>query len=268
MRSLSLLLSLAVLAGCSSRVVLEGDVPRGDPTRLWLRVLDDAVTEDGLVDYDHIESKRDTLHRYLRYVGEHGPGMDGWGESKERRRLAFMMNAYNAAVIEGVLRHQPLQTVQHIGHPLDRVRPGAGFFLGQRFRVDGDWQTLYILEHQDIVGRYQNPLAHVGLNCASRSCPPLRGWTEEGLNDDLERAMTEWVQADGLQCDDSGCRASALFDWYRDDFLDWSFADTLCGYLADFATGDDKAWLEAHEADCPLQFQDWDWSLNAASTEP
>ena len=258
-----------VLLGCSPKVEVDGEVPRSDPTRRWLDLLEEATDDNGLLDYERVEEDRALLHRYLRYVGEHGPHSDDWGESKEKRRMAFMMNAYNAFAIEGVLRHRPLSSVLETGHVLDSVKPGMGFFLGQRFRIDGEWQSLYFLEHQDIVGHYQTPLAHVGLNCASRSCPPLRGWREKKLKTQLREAMEAWVQGDGLQCDleDGGdtCRANAIFDWYRKDFLGWSSADTLCGYLVDYASGAEQEWLADHAEDCSLGFLDYDWSVNDVS---
>ena len=262
-------LLLLFALGCSEKVRLPGEVPEADPTRSWLRLLKRAAPDGGVrgVDYAVMERRRDTLQRYLRWVGAHGPELDGLSEGRENKRMAFMMNAYNAAVIEGVLRHQPIESVRDVGGWPWSVRPGAGFFVGQRFRVDGDWQTLYLLEVQDIIGRYQEPLLHVGLNCASRGCPPVRGWDDKDLKEDLEDHLVDWLAADGLVCDAGGCAANAIFDWYRDDFLDWSEAENLCQYLEPFAQGDEREWLLLHHADCPLQFQEYDWSLNALLPE-
>lgn len=252
------------LAACADAVEIPVDLPRADPTELWLAHLESCLAPTG-VDYDCIDARRPLLHHYLAWVGEHGPEADGWSEGKQKRRVAFMLNAYNAAVIEGVLRHRPLDSVRDVGAGLWSLRPGAGFFLGQKFRVDQDWQTLHVLEHQDIVGRYQDPLVHVGLNCASRSCPPLRAWREDDLHADLRAAMREWLKGDGLQCDEAGCEVSSIFHWNEDDFLDWSTAETLCAWLEPYTAGSDRAWMKAHAEDCPLEPLPFDWSLNAVA---
>lgn len=256
--------ALALATACSTAVEIPGAVPRADPTPLWLEHLDACASPEG-VDYACIGRRRTLLHQYLSWVGEHGPEADQWSEGKQKRRVAFMLNAYNATVIEGVLRHWPLESVHDVGSGVWSLRPGAGFFLGEKHRIDQDWQTLYVLEHQDIINRYQDPIVHVGLNCASRSCPPVRGWTEDDLHADLRAAMREWLAGDGLQCDGETCRASSLFSTYEDHFLDWSTAETLCAWLEPYTAGADRAWMKAHRADCPLEFLPWDGSLNAVT---
>ena len=269
--ALTLLTLLA--SACTRRVEVPGAAPVADPSAEWAALLKDAASPDGL-DYDHVDAHREVLERYLAWVGEHGEQTDEWKESKEDRRIAHLVNAYNAAVIYGVLQHRPLQSVREV-----KVGPyragGAGFFVGLRFRVDSEWVSLHDLEVQRTVNRYQEPLVHVALNCASRSCPPLRWWKEQGLQGQLMAAMRRFVASDrGLQpvggtaeAPDSYA-ASRIFEWYADDFTDWSQASTVCEWLVDYASGEKKAWLERHAQDCPLQWQEWDWTLNEAPRLP
>jgi hypothetical protein len=262
--ALAAALAAAGLGGCT-RYAMDRPAPARDPGPEWRAVLDDAVRADG-VDYALIESRRDVLEDFLAYAAEHGPVMDEMRESVEDRRIAFMANAYNAAVIYAVLEHRPLGSVQEVGGGLWSLRPGAGFFLGQEFLIDGSWQTLFVLEHQDIVGRYQEPLVHLTLNCASRGCPPLRYWEGRGLTARMKAALRAWLLTDhGMRWVDDGYAVSEIFFWYEDDFLDWSSAETLCEYLADAATGDRRKWLLQHAEDCPLGRLPYDWSLNEAA---
>lgn len=271
-RLAALLAPTSLLVACTTRVELPVAAPRLDPSQDWAELLGEAASPAG-VDYDHIAAHRDRLERYLAWVGEHGEISDGWKESKEDQRIAFLVNAYNAAVIQGVLMHRPIDSVRDV-----RVGPfppgGAGFFVGLRFKVDGEWQSLHHLESERIVNRYQEPLVHVALHCASESCPPLRWWPERGLQGHLASAMRRFVGSDrGLaplpgptpQDPPAGYAASELFRWYADDFTDWSQADTLCQWLLPYADGAREAWLLAHAEDCPLQFQEWDWSLDHAA---
>ena len=249
---------------------IPGKPPPEDPRPAWKEVLASAVGPRG-VHYDYIEERMDILQDYLSWVGVHGPNMDSMRESAEDRRIAFMANAYNAAVIYSVLRNPGIESVQEIGSDrfLWNLKPGAGFFLGQEFLIDGSWQTLFMLEQQDIIGRYQEPLVHVTLNCASKGCPPVRYWEGKRLTANMKRAMRKWLLSDhGMRWVDDGYAVNEIFFWYEEEFIDWSKADTLCDYLAEYTAGDRKVWLEEHSEDCPLGMLPYDWSLNAAPTAP
>jgi hypothetical protein len=250
------------LAGCAARVEVPGPVPAADPTPAWGALLGRAAAT-GLVDYALLEAERGTLHEQLAWVGSHGPITNRWRESQEDMTLAFLINAYNAGILEAVLQRQPLGSVMDVEHGPYALKRGASFFLGQEMKVDSEWVTFYHLEIHAIVNRYQEPLVHAALNCASRSCPPLAFYKPTKLQVQLKAAMRDWLYGDGLVCDDTGCTANAIFDWYEDDFLDWSDARTLCEWMVPHAADPtEKAWLEAHTEDCPLQFAPYDWGLN------
>ena len=259
------LASLAALAGvgCAEHVSVPARAPLSDPSSAWARLLEGAVTEQG-VDYAAIDDERVVLHQYIAWVGEHGPGLDDLREGDEDKRLAFMANAYNAFVIEDVLRLQVQGSVQEVGAGIWGVKPGSYFFLGRKHRIDGDWQTLFVLEQQDIIGRYQEPLAHMALNCASVGCPPLRFWRPRGLQGQLRRAFKAYLEGGALRETDAGYAVSELLFWYEDDFVAGTGAESLCDYLADFTDGEAHAWMRRHRRRCTLERIPYDWSLNAA----
>lgn len=256
-------LLLLGLAGCAEHVTVAAPVPPRDPGAAWGRVLDAASTPAG-VDYAYIEQHREVLHRYIAWVGEHGPIIDDWSDADEDRSIVFMSNAYNAFVIEDVLRLQITDSVLKVGDGIWGIRPGSYFFLGRKHRVDGDWQSLYVMEQQDIIGRYQEPLLHVALTCGSRGCPPVRWWRKPSLQSDLRVAFRAWLDGGALRETDTGYAVSELLHWYADDFVDWSNKESLCGYLADHTAGEAAAWMRSHAKRCTLGSLPYDWSLNAA----
>ncbi len=261
--AVGVLLAGLSLAGCAERLDVGDAPPSARAAARWRQVLAAAVDEDGRVDYARIRRQRAALRRYLRWVAMHGPESDAMRESAEDRRIAFLVNAYNAAVVEGVLRHWPIRSVRDVRIGVFGLVDGASFFWGQQVRVDKEWVTLYHLEKHYIVDRYQEPLVHVALNCASRSCPPLRWWEDDDLQDEMEAAMRRWLAGPALRREGAGYAASELFRWYRDDFLDWTDAPTLCAWMADYTEGEAAAWMRAHAEDCRLAWIPWDWTLNA-----
>ena len=248
-------------AACAENVDVSAPPKRTSPTLSWKALLGRAAGPDG-VDYDRIAEKHDVLLRFLSWCGDHGPDSDDMRESAEDRRIAFLVNAYNAAVIEGVLRNRPLSSVHDVRIGI-YPSGGAGFFWGQRFRVDQEWVDLYHLEHEYIVARYQEPLVHVMLNCGAQSCPPVQWWDNDHLQDDMEAALRTWLQTGGAMVPDGdGWAVNEIFWWYRDDFLDWSDATSLCDWLAPYTSGSRHDWLTRHQSDCPLGRIPYDRSLD------
>ena len=257
----SCLIALPLLAACTEDLGPTMEAPRDNPSLLWAGLLRRSSTPDG-VDYDMIARNRSALDRYMAWIAVHGPISDEMRESQEDKRLAFRLNAYNAAVIYAVLAHRPLSNVRDLRHGIWQT-PGTAFFLGQRFRIDGEWIDLYHLEHQYIAAAMQEPLVHAALNCASKSCPRARWFDERKLQRTLEEAMRFYLSTEhGLRGQGEGYAASEIFRWYAEDFTDWSDADTVCAWMIDYVPIEAKPWFEANAEECPLEWIPYDWSLN------
>jgi len=262
------LLPIAASVACTTHFAAPGPEPAEDPNPAWADLLEEAVTEDG-VDYTLLAENRDTMDAFLSWVAVHGPNADDLNESKEDTRMSIMANAYNASVLRAVMHHEVQESVLEVGGGLWSLRPGSKFFLGQQFRVNGEYQSLYFLEQQDIIGRYQEPMLHITLNCASRGCPPLRYWHDEKMISQMKQAFRRWLRSDdAIRADPSsdGYQLNEIFYWYADDFTDWSDAVTVCDYLSGYATGQRGVWLREHAEDCPYNPIPYDWSLDASAT--
>ena len=207
------------------------------------RLLSLVVDGRGQVDYPRLREERVALDAYLGWVAVAPLDWDDLAEPD----LAFLLNAYNAWVLFGVLQNQPARSVGE--HKLD-------FFLRQRYRIAGRWLPLHWLEHRVIRARFNEPRVHFALNCASRGCPPLlnRRYDSERLMEDLsaaeartleDRRYARW-KGDVLE-------VSALFEWFAEDF-----EPTPEGYLR--AARPEWPWSDRTR----LRNLPWDWSLNQA----
>lgn len=251
----ALVLPLA-LAACGRTIRPAAVAP--DPGA-YPRLLRERVDERGRVDYPALAADRARLDAAYAWFAAERPGRDD--------RLAFWIDAYNLAVLVGVVSLAPEPSVLDVASPfpLGIVAPaGAGFFYFTDFVIDGRETNLHDLEHEVIRGRFADARIHFAINCASAGCPRLerRPWQEGDLDRRLDAATRRFV-ADPRQVriDPAGRRVlvSPIFDWFREDFGD------VLGFLVRHAGGERRAALaRAKEEGWELAFFEYDWSLNAA----
>lgn len=242
---------LVLLLSCSERVQVAP--PQQAPELSYPALLERVVSPSGRVHYDRLLNQRGSLDAFVATLAE-DPGV-----MSDDALLARRINAYNAFVLQGVLENWPLESVQDVSVGVLRVR-GSGFFAGQRFKLDGEWISLYTLEHDLIRERFQDARVHAALNCASMGCPPLRGelWSADGLDEQLDDAMRRFVSTSASIGPESA-QLSELFDWFEDDFTDWDGSENVCHYLTRY----DPSFQGMADQGCPSEFIPYDWSLNA-----
>ncbi|MBL4850412.1 MAG: DUF547 domain-containing protein [Planctomycetes bacterium] len=237
------------------------------------------VAASGEVDYAawHADpSSRDELERYLANLAAASPknAPERFPEASER--LAYYLNAYNACVIVGVLRHWPLKTVHEVVGPAE-LKAGFGFFARLQFNLGGEWMSLHHLEQGLIRVEYTDPRVHFLLNCASTSCPPIRPELPSGpdLEDRLATAAREFVNDPRqvrIDVAEKRVRVSSIFVWYEADFLAElkrrglpPAEQTLIRYLKDLAAPPLAEQLgKARAEGYVVEAIDYDWSLNGS----
>ena len=235
------------------------DVATPQAPQHWKKLLGQAV-KDSRVDYELIINNRNVLEEYMAWLATHGPLTDRYSIRQEKKKICYYVNAYNAAVIYGVLQHWPIDSVSDVDAGWF-YGENTGFFLGQQFVIDGDTTTLFHLEQDLILGQFQDPRLHAALNCASKGCPALRYWDTKNFDEELDQHWQKFIRSNTKKTDD-GWSVSELFFWYRQDLVGWSHASNLCTYLAPYLIGDAHVWMNTHKQDCPISSFPYDWSLN------
>jgi hypothetical protein len=174
-----------VLSGCiggggavSQEYAPKASITRWDDTE-WQKVLDQVVTNDGMVKFDLLTSNsngvKDSLFRYVGQINQASPENRPELFKSESEKLAYYINAYNALCMYGVLQ---------------KGLPGnvalSGLYHLVKFPVGGKDTNLNDLEVK-YVRSVGDPRIHFALNCMSKSCPPLRKEAYSGakLDDQL-----------------------------------------------------------------------------------
>jgi len=133
--------------------------------------------------------------------------------AKPADREAFYLNAYNLLVINEVVLHYPLESVQKV----------PGFFDKNLVSVAGEKLTLNDLEAQKLRQPYADPRVHFALVCGAKGCPRLSRTAYAGnkLDAQLTLQARQVLQDPGfIQVDAKAHKAqlSQIFKWYEADF--------------------------------------------------
>jgi len=175
------------------------------------------------------------------------------------QQMAFLINAYNAFMVEKILTRYPdIKSVWDFGKLFGNPFKDRFFtLLQQPFSLDG-------IEHETLRKRFREPRVHYALNCASVGCPMLR--EEAYVGPRLERQLEE--QAVRFLSDRSRNRlagtkleVSRIFDWYKEDF------EPRPAYFARYAkllSNDAAGQQLIAGGGATLSFLEYDWALNDA----
>ena len=166
------------------------------------------------VDYAALKNERAALQAYL--AGLAAVGEADYGKWSKPQRLAFLINAYNAWIVELILTKYPdLESIKDLGSVFQS--PWKKKF----FRLLGQERTLDDVEHGLIraPGVFDDPRIHVGVVCASIGCPmlPPEAFTAGKLDAQLDDGMRRFLaDATRNRYDAASGRllVSKIFDWY------------------------------------------------------
>ena len=115
--------------------------------------------------------------------------------------------------------------------------------------------SLDYIEHEILIKTLFDPRIHVGINCASRSCPKLSNiaFTEENIEPTLEALMSGFINDPYKnKITETAVRISSIFKWFAKDFTKNT---TLIYYLNKYS----KTKINL---DAKTSYLKYDWSLN------
>ena len=125
-------------------------------------VLANHVSDVGWVDYAALAEDPSNLDRYIASLAD----VDLEGMKKDRR-LATLLNAYNAFTLKLIVENYnggELESIEDI--------PEDERFEAQRWKLAGQTVSLNQIENELIRPNFDEPRIHWALVCAAYSCPP------------------------------------------------------------------------------------------------
>ena len=174
--------------------------------------------------------------------------------------LAYWINLYNAATVHLILEHYPVKSIKDIGGVLSSPWkiPVA--------TVGGKQFSLNQIENDVIRPLFHEPRIHFALNCASRSCPPLRAEAYDGvrLDTQLEEQTARFLgdQATNSVDAQGTIWLSKVFDWYAADFA--AAGGSVLAFVSPYLGLTGSTPGAGHVP--ALRYRDYDWNLNESTT--
>jgi len=203
------------------------------------------VSDKGVVNYEGIISQKEDLQSYISYLEITNPDKN-WSKDAVK---SFWINAYNAYTIKLIIDNYPLKSILNI------TDSGKDAWHQKIAKVGGNIYTLNDIEHDILRKDFSDPRIHVGVNCASYSCPPLPNYAfnEKNVDAGLEKLMRSFVNDSNRNIITSKkVTISKIFDWYKKDFTK---KGSLISYIQRYSN------VELSKK-AKVKYMDYNWTLN------
>ena len=217
--------------------------------QIYAQLLDRYV-DRGIVNYAGFKKEEKRLDAYLKILEAIDPAVLSRNE-----QFAFYINAYNAWTLKLILS----------GYPgVKSIKELATLFRSpwkkKIVRIGGGTITLDKLEHNILRPRFKDPRVHFAINCAAKSCPPLRSEPYRGA--DLNRQLNDATRSflnnpSNYRLEAEQFYVSRIFKWFAADFV-----NDVIGFYRTHAAKDLQKQLGARGNQIRVAYLPYDWSLN------
>jgi Protein of unknown function, DUF547 len=207
---------------------------------VWNSLLKKYVTPKGMVNYQGLRNDQSLLEEYIHSLPNISP--DGLSRSGQ---MVYWINLYNAETVKLILDHYPVKSIRNIagGKPWDEKIIQIGS------------ENLSLNDIENKLRNFGDPRIHFAINCASKSCPPLRNeaFTSDKLDAQLDEQAKKYINnSNENEIAADQANLSAIFNWYKSDF-DKSGGIIL--FINRFSS------VKLHD-DAKISFKEYDWNLN------
>lgn len=205
--------------------------------------------KDGKVDYAGFQSEEAKLDRYLASLERVDIKMLSRDE-----QFAFYANTYNAWTIKLILSKYPkIKSIKSLGVF------NTGPWKKKVVRLKGETVSLDNVEHDILRPQFKDPRVHFAINCAAKSCPPLRSEAYQGdiLHQQLDESTRSFINdPKRYRLEGNNLYVSRIFKWFSEDFK-----DGVLGFFKQYADGQLKIRLN-NSGKINVKYLEYDWSLN------
>lgn len=180
-----------------------------------------------------------------------------------KQQLAYWINLYNINVVGIVVDNYPVESIRDIStDPIIRLN----VFKSDLVPFARGLISLDDIENEKIREGFRDPRIHFAINCAARSCPPIRAEAYSGakLDAELDDQTRRFINGpDGAKVERKGDKVTVsttrVMDWFGDDFEQWGGGRVA--FIRRYASPG-KVRLMSGARMIRLQYDEYDWDLN------
>lgn len=218
-----------------------------------------GMKDVNVVDYEALSADPD-FDAYLKQLAE--VDISALQPAEE---LALWINAYNALCINHVVRHVRSRPPEPLGSILHLKKDGTPVWDQPAGVVGGQSMSLNAVEHDMLRKRWNEPLVHASIVCASASCPNLRreAFVPDRLGEQMADSFAQWMQnpTKGMLLETPRrVFLSRIFLWFADDFGGFAASRR---FVRDHGNVSLDAQRALSSASTATRYFRYDWTINA-----
>jgi len=201
-----------------------------------------AYVSNGRVDYVGLRNNKAALDEALKIAANVKVDIASPSEYQ-----AFWINAYNLAVIKGIVDNYPIKS------PLDK----AGFFDKTKYALGGTTITLNDIENKLLRAQFNDARVHFVLVCGAIGCPPIinKAYQPDTLESQLQQQTEKALNnPDFIKVEGKSVLVSEIFKWYKEDFV--KKGQTEIGFINAYRKEKIPATLK-------LGYYTYNWNINS-----
>ncbi|MBI2212473.1 MAG: DUF547 domain-containing protein [Acidobacteria bacterium] len=248
----TLALSLVLLAATLPGLAAEPDYAA------WTGLLETYYSPQNGMDYQGL--RKNDLATLTKLAGD--LSKVDVGALARNEQLAFWINLYNISTVKLICDNYPTKSIRDLStDPIVRLN----VFKKEIVPQGGKMMSLNDVENIKIREGFKDPRIHFAINCAAKSCPPMRreAFTGARVNEQLDdQARVFFAGPGGAKITRSGSKATLtvtkVMDWFDDDFDDWGGG--VVAFTKKFLAPDKRAQLDG--AKVSLSYYEYNWDLN------
>jgi Protein of unknown function, DUF547 len=180
-----------------------------------------------------------------------------------KQQLAHWINVYNVNTVATIVEGYPTKSIRDLStDPLIRLN----VFKKERLPVGNARLSLNDVENDKIREGFKDPRIHFAINCAAKSCPPIRpeAFTGEKLDAQLDEQARLFLNGPhGARFHRDGdtlvITTTKIMDWFSDDFEKWGGGKAR--FIRKYVPADKQKLIDQAK-DIDFKFDDYDWDLN------
>ena len=259
MRRALIALSLVLLA-CADAPEVRAQASGEPDYSQWNRLLSAYYDPAKGLDYKSLKAKDTAALQKLRQ----DLGRVNVAALTPKQQLAYWINVYNVNTVATIIENYPVKSIRDIStDPIVRLN----VFKKERVPVGSQKLSLNDVENEKIRDGFKDPRIHFAINCAAKSCPPIR--TEAYVGDRLDAQLDDQTrrflngplgarfQRDG---DELVIKTTKIMDWFGEDFDKWGGG--RAAFIRKYVPADKQKMIDQAGKKIDIEYDDYDWSLN------